>query len=59
MDEIGDAVVNLCGVVPDGLVLFFPSYSYETQVFSRWKHSGALDRMAAKKTVHIVGFIFS
>ena len=32
MDELGRVVLNVCGAVPDGVVLFFPSYSYEETV---------------------------
>ena len=32
IDELGRVVFNACSVVPDGVVLFLPSYSYEEQV---------------------------
>jgi len=44
-------LVNLCTIVPDGVVVFFPSYAYESQVFARWSESGLLARLEAKKRV--------
>lgn len=37
IDELGRALLNLCTVVPDGLVVFFPSYSYLDSVVKRWE----------------------
>jgi chromosome transmission fidelity protein 1 len=36
IDELGRAMLNLCTVVPDGTVVFFPSYSYLETVVKRW-----------------------
>ena len=44
--------MNLCNVVPAGLVVFLPSYRYEARVFSRWRATGLLGRIRAKKAVH-------
>ena len=30
--EIGRLIVNICGLTPDGIVVFLPSYSYEEEV---------------------------
>ncbi|PRP77742.1 putative ATP-dependent RNA helicase DDX11-like protein 8 [Planoprotostelium fungivorum] len=49
MDGLGLAVVNVCNVVPDGVVLFFPSYQYEDQVFQYWKKTGVISKIEAKK----------
>jgi chromosome transmission fidelity protein 1 len=32
LDEIGRLLVNVCAVVPKGVVVFLPSYEYEKQV---------------------------
>ena len=37
IDGLGDCVIKLAGVIPDGLVVFFPSYSYLDQVMLRWQ----------------------
>ncbi|CEP13877.1 hypothetical protein [Parasitella parasitica] len=36
MDEVGIAIANLCNVIPDGIVCFFPSFTYLDQVYKRW-----------------------
>jgi chromosome transmission fidelity protein 1 len=35
VDELGRLVLNVCRVVPGGVVLFFPSFSYADQVHAR------------------------
>ena len=37
IDELGRAVLNICTIVPDGIVVFFPSYSYLDTVINRWE----------------------
>jgi len=37
IDELGRAVLNICSVVPDGVVIFFPSYLYLDTVVKRWE----------------------
>ena len=37
IDELGRCIMHLCQVIPDGLVIFFPSYAYLEQVTARWK----------------------
>ncbi|KAK2101565.1 hypothetical protein P7K49_019231 [Saguinus oedipus] len=51
MDEAGRILCNLCGVVPGGVVCFFPSYEYLRQVHTHWEKGGLLDRLAARKKV--------
>ncbi|KAL7334345.1 ATP-dependent DNA helicase chl1 [Mucor circinelloides] len=36
MDEVGNTIANLCNVIPDGIVCFFPSFTYLDQVYKRW-----------------------
>lgn len=36
LDELGRALLNLCSIVPDGVVVFFPSYSFLDSVVKRW-----------------------
>ena len=38
LDELGRLVTNVARVVPGGLVVFFPSFSYADQVYARWGH---------------------
>ncbi|PHH92507.1 hypothetical protein CDD83_7144 [Cordyceps sp. RAO-2017] len=55
--ELGLALLNICAVVPDGVVVFFPSYGYLDEVVSVWKQQqdgGTLriwDRLLSRKAV--------
>ncbi|PNY29008.1 ATP-dependent RNA helicase chl1, partial [Tolypocladium capitatum] len=54
--ELGLAVLNMCAVVPDGVVVFFPSYGYLDEVVGAWQQqqgaAAALwDRLQTRKTV--------
>ncbi|GBG27852.1 ATP-dependent DNA helicase chl1 [Hondaea fermentalgiana] len=51
MDEIARSLVNMCSLVPNGLVVFLPSYAYADQLFARWKESNQWTRLEAKKTI--------
>eukprot|EP00960_Hanusia_phi_P070589 767339-Hanusia_phi.AAC.4 len=64
--EIGRLIVNICGLTPDGIVVFLPSYGYEEEVpatacslFSHtcpqlwvhWTKEGFIDKIAKKKKI--------
>ncbi|RUP49912.1 hypothetical protein BC936DRAFT_141005 [Jimgerdemannia flammicorona] len=52
IDELGQIVVNLCNLIPDGVVCFFASYAYLEQVTRRWEGSGGvLERIGKRKKV--------
>ncbi|KAK5258550.1 ATP-dependent DNA helicase chl1, partial [Exophiala xenobiotica] len=55
ISELGQLIARICTVVPDGVVVFFPSYDYLAQVVSIWQKSLAdrsiMERLAEKKTV--------
>jgi len=51
-DELGRSIHGICGVVPAGLVVFLPSYSYEAYIMSRWKKTGQLQLMHKKKKIY-------
>lgn len=51
-DELGLAVLNLIQVVPGGVILFFPSYSYEQHLVQRWRQTGLLEKLRLIKHVH-------
>lgn len=36
MQELGLSLLNICSVVPDGVVVFFPSYAYLDEVVAAW-----------------------
>lgn len=37
IDALGKSLVRISGTVPDGMVVFFPSYSYLDQVVQQWQ----------------------
>lgn len=61
--QLGLALLNICSVVPDGVVVFFPSYGYLDEVVSAWQTADASssssssnprslwDRLGAKKAL--------
>jgi chromosome transmission fidelity protein 1 len=53
IDEIGNTIFNLCAVVPDGVVVFFPSYTYASSVHARWEGTGLAQRIRTRKHVVI------
>lgn len=52
-EELGQMLVNIASIVPNGLVVFFPSYAFLDQARVIWEASGLLARLGAKKTVYL------
>ncbi|KAK2595724.1 hypothetical protein N8I77_013749 [Diaporthe amygdali] len=58
INRLGQALLNICSVVPDGVVVFFPSYGYLDEVIGAWKAppttdggKSLWDRFQAKKAL--------
>jgi chromosome transmission fidelity protein 1 len=51
MKEIGLALVNICNIVPHGVVCFFPSYAYMDKIWDAWKSEGLTQRLDKRKHV--------
>lgn len=51
LKELGQVVLNLCNVVPRGVIVFFPSYSSLNFAKKTWKANRALEKFEAKKKV--------
>lgn len=51
-DELGRALVRICALVPSGVVLFLPSYSYEAHLTNHWKRSGIWQELGKIKKIH-------
>ncbi|KAI5995980.1 helicase C-terminal domain-containing protein [Pisolithus orientalis] len=51
LKELGQVVLNLCNIVPRGLIVFFPSYSSLNFAKKIWRADRALERFEAKKKV--------
>lgn len=58
--QLGIALLNICSVVPDGVVVFFPSYGYLDEIVKAWQvvdpaqdrgGKAMWDRLQAKKAV--------
>ncbi|KAL7424206.1 ATP-dependent DNA helicase chl1 [Cryptotrichosporon argae] len=49
LGELGAVVQSTVGLVPDGVVVFLPSYAFLDRVKAAWSASGLLDKLAAKK----------
>ncbi|CAL1679080.1 unnamed protein product [Lasius platythorax] len=52
LDELGRALLNLCNIVPAGIVIFFPSYNYEDIVFKHLDKSGIISKISVKKRIY-------
>ena len=57
ISQLGVAIVNMCAVVPDGCVVFFPSYGYLDEVVNVWQQNqggntqSIWSRLEARKSV--------
>jgi chromosome transmission fidelity protein 1 len=51
IDELGRALLNICTVVPDGVVVFFPSYSYLETIASHWSHAPKPGAAGVQKSI--------
>lgn len=49
----GILLTEMASVVPDGLVAFFPSYTYLESVVASWYEQGIIDRLLHKKLLFI------
>ncbi len=48
-----DLVISMASVVPDGMVVFFPSYSYMERTVMAWHNSGKLTALQQHKLLFI------
>ena len=51
MSDLGTLIHTTVGLVPDGVVVFLPSYAFLNQVKTAWDTSGLLARLGEKKQV--------
>ncbi len=49
LDGVGDIVLSMCSTVPDGLLVFFPSYAMMDKLTIRWKETGTFQEMSRLK----------
>ena len=53
MSELGRVLVNLCTLVPAGVVCFLPSYDYADSTIAFLTTSGTMDKISARKQVDV------
>ncbi|XP_054464874.1 LOW QUALITY PROTEIN: regulator of telomere elongation helicase 1 [Anoplopoma fimbria] len=53
MASLGNTVANLSRVVPDGLLVFFPSFPLMEKTLDFWKTSGHADRIETVKPIFV------
>lgn len=51
MAELGQAVLNFINLIPDGVVVFLPSYAFLGALRQAWDASGTMQKIAMKKKV--------
>ncbi|KAI9891155.1 MAG: ATP-dependent DNA helicase chl1 [Vezdaea aestivalis] len=51
LNSLGEALISYASVVPDGMVVFFPSYGYLSTVISHFKASTIWTRLEACKPI--------
>lgn len=56
--RLGQSLLNICAVVPDGVVVFFPSYGYLDEIVAAWQAAESADggkstwdRLQSKKSL--------
>jgi len=49
--ELGQILINLVNVIPAGVVIFFPSYSFLNTVQQVWTSSAVLEKIAQRKRI--------
>ena len=49
----GLLLIRMASTVPDGMVVFFPSYLYLEQTISKWQEEGVLEKVLAHKMVYL------
>ncbi|XP_043460879.1 ATP-dependent DNA helicase DDX11 isoform X4 [Leptopilina heterotoma] len=51
LSELGRTLQNICNIVPAGIVVFLPSYSYEELLYKYLENSGVLAKLGSKKCI--------
>ncbi|XP_059295745.1 uncharacterized protein LOC132049096 [Lycium ferocissimum] len=52
-DALGSSLEEICKIVPDGCLVFFPSYKLMEKLSSRWKETGQWARLNARKPLFV------
>lgn len=49
LTDLGNSIVNFSKIIPDGMLVFFPSYSVMSQCIAAWKAKGIWERIGQYK----------
>ncbi|XP_057328796.1 ATP-dependent DNA helicase DDX11 [Microplitis mediator] len=51
LNELGRTLKNLCNIVPGGVVVFLPSYNYESSLYKHLEATGVIANISNKKKI--------
>lgn len=51
LDELGRALLNLCNIIPAGIIVFLPSYNFEELIYKHLEKSGIITKLSLKKHI--------
>lgn len=52
-DALGASLEEICKIVPNGALVFFPSYKLLEKLHDRWCQTGQWDRLNAQKPIFV------
>ncbi|KAI8910325.1 helicase C-terminal domain-containing protein, partial [Gorgonomyces haynaldii] len=52
-DELGESILRICSVIPDGILVFLPSYSLLSNLERRWTQTKLIRKMGVMKDIYI------
>ncbi|CAH8491590.1 unnamed protein product [Heterobilharzia americana] len=51
IDACGEIVLQICQQLPAGIVIFTPSYEYQSTLYHRWEATGLLNKLSKYKSL--------
>lgn len=49
--ELAQTIINLCNIVPSGMIIFFPSYTFLNVIKRVWATDGTVEKLSLKKKI--------
>nr|XP_042913434.1 Fanconi anemia group J protein homolog [Parasteatoda tepidariorum] len=50
-DDVGSLILQICSIIPHGVLCFLPSYNLMDKLIDRWEQTGLLEKLSGKKEV--------